>query len=569
MHTPSASPADIAGLSLAALEFAVRVDSQSDESSQTIPSTASQRALAAAVAERLAGMGAAVETDEHANVIARLAGRGLGADKPPVAFMVHLDTSRGTQAVEGLEVLPGWDGSAIPYSENEALRVDVANYPEVADYVGQDVVFGPGRAPFGLDNKLGLAHVMTLASLLAQNPAIDHPPLLLVARPDEEIGRMAAVEGLAARFAAEGVPLGYTVDGLLPFEVNVENFNAARMSLWFEDEPLDRHDDETRAPHNAEPREPRDAESQSQSPDNAQALVRVHLGGVNTHGATAKAEGYRAATRLGAELVRWLEDRRLVPDRIVPVGFASDALRDCDAGTEWLVRGTGEEGIAEATRLLADGAKAIVAPHVPRGASWRVDAPVVIGRDDGKGEYSRATWRMLAWVERFMASEPGFLLLAEDSDGHDGYTNPYRALPAGGGVRLDLRLRDFGEAGLAGRADHVRHLAREADIRRVEYEPQYVNMGPRVAGHPELIAWPQAAAMAIGREAPVLPIRGGTGVDPFLDRGIPIANLGTGYFAPESEKEFTSLQSMAGHALWLVALVQILARELPVREAAG
>jgi len=59
------------------------------------------------------------------------------------------------------------------------------------------------------------------------------------------------------------------------------------------------------------------------------------------------------------------------------------------------------------------------------------------------------------------------------------------------------------------------------------------------------------------------PPQGVTGVDPFLDHGIPVANLGTGYFAPESEKEITSLQMMADHALWLVALVQVLGTELP------
>ena len=53
----------------------------------------------------------------------------------------------------------------------------------------------------------------------------------------------------------------------------------------------------------------------------------------------------------------------------------------------------------------------------------------------------------------------------------------------------------------------------------------------------------------------LMPIRGGTGVDPFLDNGVSIGNLGTGYFAPESEKELTSLQTMAAHARWLLALV--------------
>ena len=86
-------------------------------------------------------------------------------------------------------------------------------------------------------------------------------------------------------------------------------------------------------------------------------------------------------------------------------------------------------------------------------------------------------------------------------------------------------------------------------------------MGPRLAPHPELVEWPRRAAAAAGIEPRILPIRGGTGVDPFLDRGIPVANLGTGYFAPESEKEFTSLQMMSAHARWLTGLVAEIAMD--------
>lgn len=70
----------------------------------------------------------------------------------------------------------------------------------------------------------------------------------------------------------------------------------------------------------------------------------------------------------------------------------------------------------------------------------------------------------------------------------------------------------------------------------------------------------QEAAIGLGREVLRRPIRGGTGVDPFLAAGIPIANVGTGYFAPESEKEFTTRQNLAAHAVWLLNLVQVVAR---------
>lgn len=540
MHLPQMSSDAIADLSLAHLRATVRVDSQSNEFSDTIPSTEGQRTLARQVAAFFADLGAEVSQDEHANVMASLPGRGRGAGKPPVALMVHLDTSRGTEATDALQVLPAWDGRRLPFAANDQLNVDVGHYPEVAAYVGQDLVFGSGRAPFGLDNKLGLAHMMTLARLLADEPAIDHPPLLLVARPDEEIGRMAAVAGLAEAFAARGVPLGYTLDGLLPFEINVENFNAAQASVLFAPEPLPEASDLPVA-----------------------AQVSVHLGGVNTHGATARAEGHRAATRFAAEITAYLSATGLAPDWMVPVAFVSDALRDCDAELVFLLRASSDAELADVVTGLRAAVAAVVQPHVPRGATWSVGelAPA------GQGPQSAATWAMLRFIAAFMASQPPFILLAEDSDGYDGYSNPFRARSDAAGLVLDLRLRDFTTAGLADRASHVQAVAEAAGAVSVTITQQYVNMGPRLADRPELVDWPTAAARAVGVNAPVLPIRGGTGVDPFLDRGIPIANLGTGYFAPESEKEFTSRQQMAGHALWLVALVQILAEQLPAGHA--
>ena len=90
----------------------------------------------------------------------------------------------------------------------------------------------------------------------------------------------------------------------------------------------------------------------------------------------------------------------------------------------------------------------------------------------------------------------------------------------------------------------------------VAWRRQYDNMEARLAGAPELTRWATAAAARVGVEARRLPIRGGTGVDPFLDAGVLVANLGTGYFSPESEKELTSLELMATHALWLAAILR-------------
>lgn len=516
------SDADIARLSRAHLESAVAVDTQSDENSETIPSTEGQRALADQLERFFADKGARVERDANANVVASWAGRGTGAGKRPVALMVHLDTSKGTRAVPRLNMVEAWKGDRVPYPENDALHVDVETYPATREYLGCDLLFGPGRAPLGLDDKLGLAHLMTLAHLLATNPGIPHPPLVIVGRPDEEIGRMAAVEGLARLFAERGVAFGFTVDGILPYEVNVENFNASQATVIVPSRPL------------------------ATMPGGT--LLRVHLGGVNTHGCTAKEEGHRAATRFGAEILALLEAAGAVPARVVPVAFASDSARDCD-GVLDLAVAPGSESLVE--RAVAD----VVEAHRKRGASWRIES---LGTVPASAAHGDAALAALRFVRAFLASHPGYPLAAEDSEGYEGYSHPYRALPHEGGLKLNVRLRDFDRAELSKREEHVVALATAHGF-GASVQQQYVNMGPRMEGHDHLVTTPIEAGNAIGVAVRRRPIRGGTGVDPFLDHGIPIANLGTGYFALESEKEFTSMQHLAGHAKWLVALVRALA----------
>ncbi|MDH3284390.1 MAG: hypothetical protein OEQ13_06580 [Acidobacteriota bacterium] len=530
----SRPPEEIAERCRRRLEEAVGIDSQSDERSERIPSSAGQEALAALVERRLSDAGAAVDRDRFGCVIASLPGRHAGRGAAPLALMVHLDTARGTAALSGLRVHESWSGDPIPYPARPDLRVGLETFPQTRAFLGHDLLLGPGDAPFGLDDKLGLAQMLTLAELLAEQEHASSPPLVLVARPDEEIGRMEAVRELAVTLAERGVRHGFTLDGILPFEINVENFNASSASLTFPSRPL-----------------------ATLPGPSAVRVAEVGIGGVNTHGATAKAEGYRAATRLAAEIVAQLEESGALPRSIVPISFASDALRDCDGRAAFVVGGEDGEEACRAWGLLERALAETVGPHVPRGASWSVSEPLPL--DPGAHARDGSTLEMLRFVARLLGDEPGFVVAAEESSGREGYSAPYRALPAKGGVTLDVRLRDFEEQGLRRREEHVRGLARSCEGVELRVAQQYVNMGPHLGAHPLLVDWPRRAAALAGVEARVEPIRGGTGVDPFLEHGVAVANLGTGYFAPESEKEFTSLQMMARHVAWLFALVQVAA----------
>ena len=503
-------------------------DSQSDEDSPSIPSTQGQRVLSADLKAFFSDLGYEGRTDDFGNTVVRVPSNlPPGESKPALALMCHIDTSKGTDAVPTLELVPGWDGSQLTYPGNDRLQVSAERYASVRPFVDEDVLHGPGASPIGLDDKLGIAEVMTLGRVLAANPEIPHGELRLVFRPDEEIGRMAAVEGLAQTLLEEGVTHGYTVDGIEPFEINVENFNASRVHVQIPDEPLG-------------------------LPEVAAARhVSLAISGVKSHGATARAEGYLNATVVLARALRRLGARR---DLFV-TGFRSDALAETNAHVDLLLCGEDARALDATQAQLLAALETVLEPHAWRGAGVTVKhaVPVALDEPEARGGAMRA----VEHVASFLAAPGPTPVLSEDSDGYQGYTNPHFITPTRGGYQVRYRIRDFDPDALARREAHVLAVCAAAEPPLVgEAAPQYVNMGPQMKPFPELDAWAAAALEAIGQPVVRRPIRGGTGVDPFLNKGIPIANLGTGYFAPESEKELTSRQNIARHALWLVHLVQ-------------
>lgn len=516
---------ELATLGTANLERVIAIDSQSDERSETIPSTEGQRVLSAYLASFFAELGYATEQDAYANLLVDVPGNVPGA--PALAFMVHMDTARGTEAVPSLCTLPSWDGSRIPYPRNPRLEVSVERYPETRAWLGHDLLFGPGERPVGLDDKLGMSELMTMAQVLARG-GVRHGPLVLVFRPDEEIGRMQALHGLVGALEKRGVRYGFTVDGLVPFEINVENFNASRAYVHIRGEPM------------------------QLAPLARSRVLRLKVRGAKSHGATAKAEGYRNATVLFAQALAPLSRRQ----DILPIGFASDHGAETDAELSFLIRGDEEAALESAEAALLRSFEEVLRPHAFKGAGLDV-----LGREEAPAETPRDhVARLFAHLATFLRVDGPEPKLSEDSEGYGGYSNPCFVHVEEDGVKLEYRLRDFDPNALRAREEHVRRVAAEGPGELpVEVQQQYVNMGPRLAEHPELVRWAREAAERVGEQAIVQPIRGGTGVDPFLDAGIPVANLGTGYFAPESEKELTSRQYIARHARWLCELVETVA----------
>jgi di/tripeptidase len=538
---PTENLNQIAVLGTNHLEQVIAIDSQSDETSESIPSTPGQKELSQYLRDFFESLGFQSTQDESANLLVEIPGN-ISAQKPNSAprqmgqcpklvLMVHMDTARGTKNVTALDRLTGWDGQKIPYRNNDAIQVSAKNYPETASYLGQDLLYGPGDAPIGLDDKLGMSELMTLAELLAKNPTIPHGDLVLAFRPDEEIGRMEAVVGLAETLRQKNVTHGYTIDGISPFEVNTENFNASAAQVVIAQEPLELE------------------------PLLENWCLDLQILGAKSHGATAKAEGYLNPTRIFVEALAPISRR----NDIIPIGFQSDPDSETDAVLQFLLRGDSMEDIQRAKRVLLDRFSEYMTPHAWKGAHIK---ELGMERAPSDSTHQQGAMLLFAHLATFMRLDGPSPLFSEESEAYEGYTNPFYVDHNDGQMVLSYRIRDFDPDGLANREAHVQEVVQQSPGNlQFQLTPQYVNMGPRLAPHPELVQWAVNAATKVGVQSIRQPIRGGTGVDPFIDAGIPIANLGTGYFAPESEKEFTSTQNIAQHVLWLVSLVQQVSSE--------
>ena len=201
----------------------VTYDTQSDEHSDAIPSTAKQKVLGAALAEELAQMGLHnAHMDEYGYVYAWLPATAGCEGIPCVGLIAHMDTA---DDASGENVRPqiheNYDGEAVTLPATGTV-LDPKVFPFLREMKGQTLITTDGSTLLGADDKAGVAEIMTaLERIIAENRP--HGKLCIGFTPDEEIGEGASlfdVEGFGAAYA-------YTVDGEDVGEISYENFNAA------------------------------------------------------------------------------------------------------------------------------------------------------------------------------------------------------------------------------------------------------------------------------------------------------------------------------------------------------
>lgn len=205
----------------------VSVDTQSNEDSQTQPSTMKQLNLLSMLRDELLAMGVEATLDEYGYVMARIPSN-VDAHVPAVGFISHVDTSPDASGADiKPQIIHDYDGSAIALKGVEGLYLDPKDFPELLRHKGEDLITTDGTTLLGADDKAGVAEIMNAVEYIMTHPEFEHGPICIGFTPDEEIGRGVAKFDVA-RFGAD---YAYTMDGGEVGELEFENFNAAAATV--------------------------------------------------------------------------------------------------------------------------------------------------------------------------------------------------------------------------------------------------------------------------------------------------------------------------------------------------
>jgi tripeptide aminopeptidase len=201
----------------------VAYDTSSDYESTTYPSTESQRGFAKIAAEACVSVGLAdVNVDAYGYVTATLPAN-TKTEQPVIGLLAHMDTSSDAPGcAKDARIVGNYDGGDIVLGHG--LTLSPAEFPELAKYVGQDIIVSDGNALLGADDKAGIAEILAAMAYLNGHPEIKHAKIRVAFTPDEEVGR--GVDHFDVK--KFGADFAYTIDGGEIGELDAETFNAAR-----------------------------------------------------------------------------------------------------------------------------------------------------------------------------------------------------------------------------------------------------------------------------------------------------------------------------------------------------
>lgn len=205
----------------------VSIDTQSNEESESQPSTAKQLNLLKMLCEELQGMGVKATLDEYGYVMGSLPSN-ISAKVPAIGFIAHVDTAPDASGENVKpQIINEYDGSPIPLSGVPGLELKPSEFPELLHYVGETLITTDGTTLLGADDKAGVTEIMNAVQYISEHPEFKHGEIKIGFTPDEEIGR-GVIKFDVGKFGAD---YAYTMDGGETGELEYENFNAASAKI--------------------------------------------------------------------------------------------------------------------------------------------------------------------------------------------------------------------------------------------------------------------------------------------------------------------------------------------------
>jgi tripeptide aminopeptidase len=206
-----------------------KIDTQSNDASETTPSTAKQFDLGNLLHRELLALGVKdAEIDQHCYVMATIPsnipeGHPAFGKVPRIGFVAHVDTSPDvTDTNVNPQIIENYQGGDLVLPADPSVVIRMSENPELANCIGHTLVTTDGTTLLGSDDKSGVAAIMKMAEVLMNDNSILHGDIRIGFTPDEEIGQGTKFFDLA-KF---GCKYAYTIDGEMPGELNKETFSA-------------------------------------------------------------------------------------------------------------------------------------------------------------------------------------------------------------------------------------------------------------------------------------------------------------------------------------------------------
>lgn len=206
----------------------VTIDTQSDPSSHTQPSTAKQKDLSRLLVQELKQIGIQdAELDDYGYVYATIPSNS-NKQVPVICFCAHVDTAPDCSGTGVKPILHRrYNGENIQLPEDPAQVITAGEHPYLREKTGEDIITASGNTLLGADDKAGVAVIMDMANYLMKHPEARHGTIKLLFTPDEEIGRgvdKVDLKKLAADF-------GYTLDAGERGAYEDETFSADGVTI--------------------------------------------------------------------------------------------------------------------------------------------------------------------------------------------------------------------------------------------------------------------------------------------------------------------------------------------------